>query len=83
MDTRILYVCVSLDLETLFRSRLGTHAFVLRNTDPINIQKPDKIKVSGGHEVWTEGIPSMYGDFAGHKHEPTFFVVWEMDDAQG
>ena len=48
-----------------------------------DLQKPDKSKVSGGHEAWTEGIPSIYGGFKGHKHEPTFFVVWEMDSGEG
>ena len=48
-----------------------------------DLQKPDTSKVYGGHEAWTEGIPSIYGGFKGHKHVPTFFVVWEMDGGEG
>ncbi|KAL8795148.1 MAG: hypothetical protein Q9195_002303 [Heterodermia aff. obscurata] len=45
-----------------------------------HLTKADNSVVSGGHEVWTEGIPSIYGPFAGHLHDPTFLIVWETEE---
>lgn len=45
-----------------------------------HLTKADNTVVSGGHEVWTEGIPSIYGPFAGHLHDPTFLIVWDTEE---
>ena len=50
------------------------------HTHDWHFQKPDNTVHSGGHEAWTEGIPSIYGRFSGHWHDPTFFVVWETEE---
>ena len=57
-----------------------TEHFSHWHTHDYTFTRPDGSVVSGGHEAWTDGHHSLYGDFSGHQHDPIFFVVWETQD---
>ncbi|MCJ1460821.1 hypothetical protein MMC28_011203 [Mycoblastus sanguinarius] len=54
------------------------------HTDDFTLYKADGSVEKGGKQAWEKGLPTVYGPFKSHLHEPNFLVCtetkygWEM-----